>query len=335
MEYKSDKDIINDLKNGKTHPVYFLAGEESFYIDKVVDYMQNNILSETEKEFDLSVLYGDDLTMEAVVDTAKQFPMFSKRQVVIVKEAQLIKRVDSLVHYVDKPLDSTILVLVYRKLMDKRTKLFKTIKSKGAYFESNRLRDYQIANWIEGYVREKGCTIDTRSAVMMADFLGTDLSKIVNEVDKLLITLPAGGKSITASHIERNIGLSKDFNNFELQDALTEKNVLKANRIIDYFSKNPNKNPLTLTLSVLYGFFSNLMVIHYMQDRSQQNVASALKVHPFVAKKQLMALRSYSAIQVFGIIALIREYDARSKGFGNSSVTHGELLKELVFKMMH
>lgn len=335
MQYKSDIEIIKDLKAGTTHPVYFLMGDEAFFIDKVADYIQDNVLDETEREFDQQVLYGNDVTMEQVVDAAKQYPMMSKRQVIILREAQLIKKLDSLAFYAEKPLASTILVIVYRKSLDKRLKLYKSLKKTAAIFESVKLRDYQIKDWIMTYVKSRGKIIDQRSAELLAEFLGNDLSKIANEVSKLMITLPANTKSISGEHIEQNIGISKDFNNFELQDAILTRNVLKANRIIDYFSKNPNKNPMVLTLASLFGFFSNLMVIHYLPSKSEADVASALHVHPFVAKKLVGATRTYSAGKVFQIIALLREYDARSKGVGNSSVPHGELLKELVFKIVH
>ncbi len=335
MQYKSDTEIIKDIKAGKTYPVYFLMGDEAYFIDNVADYIQDNLLDESERTFDQQVLYGDDVAMEQVIDAAMQFPMMSKRQVIIFREAQLVKKLDALAKYVENPLVSTVLVVVYRKALDKRTALYKSIKKNAAVLESAKLKDYQVKDWISSYVKSRGNIIDSRSAELMAEFLGNDLSKIVNEVNKLLITLPAGSKAISAEHIERNIGISKDFNNFELQDALMTRNVLKANRIIEYFAKNPNKNPLVLTLSTLFGFFSNLMVIFYLPNKSESNIASVLHVHPFVAKKLLGATRIYSAGKVFMIIALLRQSDARSKGVDNNSVPHGELLKELVFKIMH
>lgn len=335
MQYKTETEILKDLKAGTTHPVYFLMGDEAFFIDKVADYIQDNMLNEAEREFDQQVLYGSDVTMEQVVDAAKQYPMMSQRQVIILREAQEIKKLDSLAFYVEKPLQSTILVVVYRKSLDKRSKLYKNLKKSAAIFESSKLKDYQVKDWISSYVRSQGKTIDPRSAELLAEFLGNDLSKIANEVGKLFITLPKGAKAITGEHIERNIGISKDFNNFELQDAILTKNVLKANRIIDYFAKNPKKNPMVLTLASLFGFFSNMMVIHYLPNKGESNVASALHVHPFVAKKLVGATRNYGAGKVFQIVALLREYDARAKGVGNSSVSHGELLKELVFKIIH
>ena len=335
MQYKSDFEIIKDIKSGNIYPIYFLMGEESYYIDKVADYIQDNILTEEEREFDQQILYGADVSMEQVVDAAKQYPMYAKRQVVILREAQLIRNLESLEFYSTKPLNSTILVVVYRKPLDKRSKLYKNLKAEAAILESEKIKDWLLKDWIVSYVRERGYSIDVRSAELLSEFLGNDLSKITNEVGKLILTIPSGSKSITADHIERNIGISKEFNNFELQDAILERNVLKANRIIDFFAKNPSKNPIVLTLSSLFGFFSNLMVIFYMQDKSESNVASDLKVHPFVAKKLIAGTRNYSAVKVINIISLLREYDARSKGIANKSVSHGELLKELIFKIIH
>lgn len=335
MQYNSDIEILKDLKIGKTYPIYLLMGDEAYFIDKVADYIQANMLNETEREFDQQVLYGSDVTMEQVVDAAKQYPMMSQRQLIILREAQQIKNLDALSFYSGKPLQSTVLVLVFRKSLDKRSKLYKNLKSNGAVFESVKMKDYLVKDWIVRYINESGYTIDVRSAELMAEFLGNDLSKIANEVSKLLLTLKPGTTKITGEHIEHNIGISKDFNNFELQDALLTRDVLKANRIIDYFAKNPSKNPMVLTLSVLFGFFSNLMVIHYMANKSEANVAGELRVHPFVAKKLVGGTRIYSAGKVFQIIALIREYDARSKGVDNSSVPHGELLKELVYRIVH
>ncbi len=335
MQYKSDSDIIKDIKSGNVHPIYFLMGEESYFIDKVVDYIQDNLLNETEREFDQQVLYGADVTMEQVVDAAKQFPMMSQRQVVILREAQLIRNIDCLEHYAAKPLASTVLVIVYRKSFDKRTKIYKNLLASGAVFVSEKLKDWNVKDWIVSCVRERGFAIDARSAELLAEYLGNDLSKIANEVGKLILTIPAGGKSITSEQIERNIGISKEFNNFELQDAIVMRNVLKANRIIDFFAKNPSKNPIVLTLSSLFGFFSNLMSYYYLPDKSKAAVASALQMHPFAADKIISASKNYSAGKVFNIIALLREYDARSKGVDNSSTSHGELLKELVFKIIH
>lgn len=335
MLYKSDIEVLKDLKAGITHPVYFLMGDEAYFIDKIADYIQSNILNETEREFDQQVLYGDDVTMESVVDAAKQFPMLSSRQVIILREAQLIRNIDVLAQYAEKPLSSTILVVVYRKSLDKRTKLYKTLKSNGGVLDSVKLKDYMVRDWISRYVKEAGYSIDNRSAELLSEFLGNDLSKIANEVSKLVLTLAPGTISITGEHIERNIGISKDFNNFELQDALVARDVLKANRIIDYFAKNPGKNPMVLTISALFSFYSNLMIIHYLPVKTEASITSSLHVIPFVARKLIAASRIYTAGKVFRIIALLRDYDARSKGVDNSTVSHGELLKELVFKIVH
>ncbi len=335
MQYKTDTELINDLKKGHVLPVYFLMGEEAYFLDKVADYMQSNLLGEAESAFDQQVFYGNDVTMNQVVDAARQFPMMAERRVVILREAQLIRQLDSLVSYVENPLPSTVLVLVYRKDLDKRLKLYKALKKTAAIFVSEKLKDYRVKDWILTYVREQGGRIDLRSAEVMAESLGNDLSKVAGEVGKLMLTLPRGQDLITAEHIERHIGISKDFNVFELQDALLSRNVLKANRIVNYFSKNSNRNPIAKTLPVLFNAFSRLMIIFYLPQKSESNVASALHVHPFVAKKLLEATRRYPAGKVFKIIALLREYDARAKGVGSDATPQGELLKELVFKILN
>ena len=335
MEYKSDNAIITDIKNEKTYPIYFLMGDEAFFIDRVVDYIQNNLLNETEREFDLQVLYGNDVTIEQVVDAAKQFPMMSQRQLIIVREGQMISSLENLTYYVEKPLASTILVIVYRKKLDKRTVLYKSLKKTCAVFESMKLQDKQVGAWIMEHISERGFAIDSRSAELLAEYLGSDLSKISNEVDKLIVGMPAGTKKITGQLIERNIGISKDYNSFELKDALMSRDALKANRIIDHFAKNPSKNPLTLTLAALFATFADLMVLHYLPDKSPNGIAQSLGISSGAAYYRSKELGRYSAGKVFRVIALLRDYDARSKGVGNSSVPQSELLRELVFKIIH
>ncbi len=227
------EEIISDLKKRIFKPVYFLAGEEPYYIDLITDYIEEHVLEEAEKSFNQAVYYGEDTTVTSIIETARRFPMMSTHQVIIVKEAQSLKKIEDLIIYVEKPLLSTILVINYKyKILDKRTKLFKTLDSQGLYFESARLRDYQVPAWIEKYLMTKGIKTDPSASAMLTEFLGTDLHKIVNELDKLIITLPAGKPVITAPLIEKNIGISKDYNNFELQKAVGEKNILKANMIV-------------------------------------------------------------------------------------------------------
>jgi DNA polymerase-3 subunit delta len=330
------EEILSDLKNRIFKPVYFLAGEEPYYIDLLTDYIQEKVLPESEKAFNQIIVYGDDTNISSIIDTARRFPMMSSHQVLIVKEAQSLKKLDDLIIYLEKPLLSTILVFSYKyKTIDKRTKLFKTLESHGVYFESARIRDYLIPAWIERYLMLKGIKTDPSASAMLTEFLGTDLHKIVNELDKLIITLPPGKPFITTSLIEKNIGISKDYNNFELQKAIGEKNILKANMIVHYFANNPKDNPLTLSIASLFGFFSKLLTYHYLTDKSKNNVAAVLKVNPFFVKDYENSALKYNVSKTVQIISLLRTYDMKSKGFGDPGTEPGDLLKELVFRILH
>ena len=330
------EEIISDLKNRIFKPVYFLAGEEPYYIDLITEYIQEKVLPESEKAFNQIILYGDDTNIAAIIDTARRFPMMSSHQVLIIKEAQSLKKLDDLIIYLEKPLLSTILVFSYKyKTIDKRTKLFKTLESHGVYFESARIRDYLIPAWIERYLMLKGIKTDPSASAMLTEYLGTDLHKIVNELDKLIITLPAGKPFITTALIEKNIGVSKDYNNFELQKAIGEKNILKANMIVHYFANNPKDNPITLTIASLFGFFSKLLTFHYLTDKSKNNVAAVLKVNPFFVKEYENSATKYNVNKTVQIISLLRTYDMKSKGYGDPGTDQGDLLKELVFRILH
>ena len=328
--------IISDLKNRIFKPVYFLAGEESYYIDLITEYIQEKVLPESEKAFNQIILYGDDTNIASIIDTARRFPMMSSHQVLIIKEAQSLKKLDDLIIYLEKPLLSTILVFNYKyKTLDKRTKLFKTLESHGIYFESGRIRDYLIPAWIERYLMLKGIKADPSASAMLTEYLGTDLHKIVNELDKLIITLPDGKPFITTALIEKNIGISKDYNNFELQKAIGEKNILKANMIVHYFANNPKDNPITLSIASLFGFFSKLLTFHYLTDKSKNNVAAVLKVNPFFVKEYENSATKYNVSKTMEIISLLRIYDLKSKGFGDPGTDPGDLLKELIFRILH
>jgi DNA polymerase-3 subunit delta len=330
------EEIISDLKNRIFKPVYFLAGEEPYYIDLITEYIEERVLPEDEKAFNQMILYGDDTNIPSIIDTARRFPMMSSHQVIIIKEAQSLKKLEDLVIYLEKPLLSTILVISYKyKTLDKRTKLFKTLESHGAYFESAKIRDYLIPGWIERYLMTKGIRIDPNASAMLTEYLGTDLHKIVNELDKLIITLPEGKPVITNGLIEKNIGISKDYNNFELQKAIGEKNVLKANMIVHYFANNPKENPITLTIASLFGYFSKLLTYHYVTDKSKNSVASVLKVNPFFVKDFETSSVKYNVTRTLQIISLLRTYDMRSKGYGDPGTDQGDLLKELVYKILH
>jgi len=330
------EEIISDLKNRIFKPVYFLAGEEPYYIDLITEYIQEKVLPEDEKAFNQIIFYGDDTNIAAIIDTARRFPMMSSHQVLIIKEAQSLKNLDDLIVYLEKPLLSTILVFSYKyKTIDKRTKLYKTLESHGVYFESARIRDYLIPAWIERYLMVKGIKTDPSASAMLTEYLGTDLHKIVNELDKLIITLPPGKPAITTALIEKNIGISKDYNNFELQKAIGEKNILKANMIVHYFADNPKDIPITLSIASLFGFFSKLLTFHYLTDKSKNNVAAVLKVNPFFVKEYENSASKYNVSKTVQIISLLRTYDMKSKGFGDPGNEPGDLLKELVFRILH
>jgi DNA polymerase-3 subunit delta len=262
--------------------------------------------------------------------------MMASHHVVIIKEAQALKKIDDLMIYLDKPLLSTILVINYKyKVIDKRTKLYKALDTQGVYFESMRLRDYQVPPWIERYLMTKGIKIDPDASAMLTEYLGTDLHKIVNELDKLLITLPAGKPVITSTLIEKNIGISKDYNNFELQKAVGEKNVYKANLIVRYFADNPKDNPINLTIASLFSLFTRILTYQYLTDKSKNNVAAVLKINPFFVKDYEISAIKYNASKTIQIISMLRTYDMKTKGFGDVSTEHGELLKELVYRILH
>ena len=328
--------ILSDLKQKKYKPVYFLMGEEPYYIDMISDYILDNVLEESEKEFNQMVLYGNDVDVKTVINTAKRFPMMSPYQVVVVKEAQNIKNLDELSFYLQKPQPSTILVFCYKYgKPDGRKKFVTEIDKTGVLFESKKMYDNQVPTFIVNYLKEKGVSIDPKATQILADYLGTNLGNIVNELDKLVIGKPAGMNAITPELVEKNVGISKDFNNFELLNALTTKNIFKANQIVFYFEQNPKNNPLVLTLTVLYNFFSNLMVYYYLPDKSQGAVARDLGVNPYFVKDYQAAARNFNGWKTMEIISLLRTYDAKSKGVENASAPDGELLKELVYKMLH
>jgi DNA polymerase III subunit delta len=330
------EEIMSDLKNRIFKPVYFLAGEEPYYIDLITDYIEEKVLPEDEKSFNQMILYADDTNIASIIDVARRFPMMASHQVVIIREAQTLKKIDDLAFYLERPLMSTILVICYKyKTLDKRIKLFKMLESHGVYFESLRLRDYQIPGWIDRYLMKKGIKTDPSASAMLTEFLGTDLHKIANELDKLIITLPSGKPVITTAIIEQNIGISKDYNNFELQKALGDKNILKANMIVKYFADNPKDNPITLTIASLFGFFSKLLNYHYLPDKSKNNAASALKVNPFFVKDYESAAAKYDVSKTVKIISLLRTYDMKSKGYCDPGTEPGDLLRELVYRILH
>lgn len=331
------EEIVRNLKNRVYSPVYFLMGEEDYYIDRISDYIMDTVLSEVEKEFNLTVLYGADTDMAGVINAAKRYPMMSEHQVIVVKEAQGLKGMEDLVYYLQKPLLFTILVFCYKHgTLDRRKKITAEIEKAGVLFESKKLKDTQLPGFISSFLKRKKVEIEPKASEMIAEFVGTDLNRLAGELEKLIITLPPGATRITPEQIERNIGISKDYNNFELRSALIEKDVLKANRIVKYFNDNPKNNPLQLTLAVLFNFFSNLMLAYYAPEKTEQGIAAQLGLRsPWQSREYMAAMRRYKGIKVMQIIEAIRTCDAKSKGIDNSSMSDGDLLKELVYVILH
>ncbi|MDB5154554.1 MAG: polymerase subunit delta [Mucilaginibacter sp.] len=336
-------DILKDLKNRKYKPLYLLHGEEPYFIDQVSYYAEHQLLPEAEKGFNQTVLYGKDTDIMTVLNAAKRYPMMAEYQVVLVKEAQDMKwgrddddkkSINPLLNYLENPLPSTILVFCYKYgKFDKRKKTYKAIEKNGVIFESTPLYDSKIPGWIETFVAGKGYQVNPQASAMLAEYLGNDLSKIANEMEKLMLNVPAG-QVITMQHVQDNIGISKEYNVFELQSALSRKDPFKVNQIINYFEANPKANPIVLVLGNLNNFFSKVLLYHYAKDRSPQNLARELGVSPYFIKDYELAARSYNYSKSMQIISLLREYDLKSKGV-DSNAGSGELMKELMFKILH
>lgn len=329
------KQIVGDIKRGEIKPIYFLMGEEPYYIDAISDYIEKNVLAEEEKGFNQMILYGRDVAVDDIVSNAKRYPMMAERQVVIVKEAQDLSRtIEKLAGYAENPQPSTVLVVNYKyKKIDKRKALYKTLKKSGVVFESKKLYENQVAEWIRRVLSGQNYTISPKASQMLVEFLGTDLSKINNELEKLKIILPEGTQ-ITPDHIEVNIGISKDYNNFELRKAIGERNSLKAFKIVNYFANNPKDNPMVVTVSLLFNFFSQLLHFHGLHDKNPRNVASALKINPYFVNEYVSAARNYPMKKVSRIVSTLREFDVKSKGVNSNAVPQGDLLKELIVKIL-
>ena len=331
------EEIVVDLKNRIYKPIYYLMGEESYYIDKISEYISQTVLTEEEREFNQTVVYGADTDIATIINAAKRYPMMSEYQVVIVKEAQHVKNMEELSFYLQKPLQSTILVMCHKHgVLDRRKKLAAEIEKVGVLFDSKKLKEAQLPGFITSYLKRKSVDIESKAAEMMAEFIGPDLSRLASELEKLIITLPQGVRRVTPEQIERNIGISKDYNTFELRNALVARDVLKANKIIKYFEENPKNNPIQMTLSMLFGFFSNLMLAYYAPEKTEQGIATQLGLKSsWQAREYMTAMRQYSGVKVMQIIGEIRYCDARSKGVDNSSLSDGDLLRELIYKILH
>lgn len=334
MPSEKAKQIVNDIKKGDIKSVYFLMGEEAYYIDAISNFIESTILSEEEKGFNQMVLYGRDVSIDDIVSHAKRYPMMAERQVIIVKEAQDLSRtIEGLVAYVENPQPTTVLVFCYKyKTLDKRKKLSKTMAKNAVLFESKKLYENQVPDWIRRVLSSRGHTITPKAAQMLVEFLGNDLAKINNELQKLQLIMQPG-EQITPQLIEENIGISKDFNNFELQKAIGEKNVKRAFAIMQYFHQNPKKNPLVMTVALLYGFFAKLLKYHSLSNKG--DAAKVLKVSPYFVKDYQVAARNYPMKKVSAIISSIRDIDMKSKGVGASNLSQADLLKELLIKIFN
>ncbi|HEY4617250.1 MAG TPA: DNA polymerase III subunit delta, partial [Flavobacterium sp.] len=314
--------ILNNIKGGNIKPIYFLMGEEAYYIDIISDYIEKNVLSEEEKGFNQTVLYGRDVSVEDIVSTAKRYPMMAERQVVIVKEAQDLSRtIDKLESYAENPMLTTVLVICYKyKTLDKRKKTTKLLAKSGLVYESKKLYENQVGDWIKRILAGKKYTIEPKANAMLVEFLGNNLGKINNELEKLQIVLPKGSV-ITAKDIEENIGFSKDFNVFELRKAIGERNQLKAYTIAENFANNPKENPMVVTTSLVFGFFIQLLKYHGLKDRNPKNVAAVIGVNPFFMKEYDVALKNYPMKKVSQIVASLRDIDVKSKGVGANAMS--------------
>ena len=331
--------IMTDLKAGNYAPVYYLMGEESYYIDKICDFIAEHALQPEERDFNQTVLFGSDVTAAQVADAARRYPMMAERQVVIVKEAQNLKHTDQLEKYFKKPMPQTVLVMCHKNgVIDGRKREYvKTIREAGVLFESKKLRDRDLPHFIESYLKQREVSIDPKSTQLIADAIGADLSRLTGELDKVIISLPKESRRVTPQVVEDQIGVSKEFNSYELQNAIVNRNVFKANQIVKYFDDNPKAGNIYQFLPMLFSYFQNLMIAYYApQKQSQEGVAEWLELrNPWAAKDYMTGLRNYSGMKVMQIISKIREIDAKSKGLDNPNTPPGELMKELIFYILH
>lgn len=331
--------IVREVRAGNVKPVYYLMGDESYYIDRLAGFLVDATLKPEERDFNMITFFGNDVNINTVVNAAKGFPMGAGKLVVVVKEAQNLAAGDkeSLVAYLKHPQPTTLLIFCHKNgTLDKRSKMAAAIQKAGVLFESRKLRDYQLPAFIESYLKKKKVGIERKATEILAQFVGADLSRLTGEMDKLILSLPKGQAMITSDTIEKNIGVSKEFNTFELRNAIIVKDVFKANQIVKYFDETPKMNPLVKVLPLLFNFFQNLMLAYYAPSRTEQGICEALGLRsPWQAKDYLTAMRNYSGVKVMQIISAFRQADARSKGVNNASMSDGDILKELIFFILH
>ncbi|NLX67605.1 MAG: DNA polymerase III subunit delta [Bacteroidales bacterium] len=329
--------LRNEIVQRRFKPIYLFMGDESYFIDELTDLLSETVLTETEKDFNMLTFYGVDADVNLIISSARRFPMMSEYQLIIVKEAQNLEQFELLDLYAKNPMPSTILVINYKHgTVDKRKAIVKNIVKVGVLFESKKLYENQIPPFIQSWLKEKGIAIDEKSAQMLTDFVGNDISKLIPQLQKLEISLPEGERRITSLLIEKNVGISKDYNNFELQKAIISKNVLMANRIVDHFEKNPKENPMIATIAVLFNYFSNLLECFWLPRKDEQSIMKALNMKSaYFVGDYMKGLRNYKAQKVMEIISDFRKFDARLKGVDNVSVSQGDLLRELIYRIMH
>ena len=329
------KQIVDNIRKGNIAPVYFLMGDEAYFIDKIAKYIGENVLTEEERGFNQLIMYGKEVSVEDIIGNAKRYPMMADKQVVIVREAQQLARtIEKLSSYIEQPQLSTVLVICYKfSRLDKRKKLYKLLQqSNSVLFDSKKLYENQAADWIRKLLRSKGYAISHKAAALLVEFLGTDLSRINNELEKLQLVLPKESE-ITPETIEKHIGISKDYNNFELRKALGEKDFLKATKIMSYFARNPKENPFVVTITMLHNFFSQLLQYHGLHDHSPKQVASSLRINPYFVSEIQTAARNYPMKKASRIVSYLREMDMKGKGVGAQNLSQEDLLKELLVKI--
>jgi DNA polymerase-3 subunit delta len=329
------KQLIKEIVNKNFQPIYFLHGEEGFFMDEITKALIDNVLDEGERDFNQSIFYGKDTDISTIVNEAKGYPIMSERRLVVLKEGQDIKNYDALESYCENPLKSTVLVINYKyKTFDSRKKVMKLAAKAGIVFKSEKVKEYKLADWISGHVKDIGFGITSKASILLAEFLGNDLSRITNELSKLSILLEKG-TTINEIHIEENIGISKDYNVFELKNAIAVRDVPKAYKIVYYFEHNPKATDIVVVVSTIFTFFSQLMRIHFLSNKSRESVAAALKVHPFAAGELMSSAKVYNPKKIAANLAILYEYDLKSKGVGNSSFSKGDLMREMIYRLMH
>lgn len=335
---KTFQDIMKDLKARRFSPIYILMGEEAYYIDQITNYIAENVLTPAEQDFNLNICFGADVSAVQVTDMAKRFPMMAEYQVVIVKEAQNIHSLDALEKYLKNPAKTTILVWCHKNgKIDARKKVISLAEAHGVVFESKKLKEYQLAGFMQNYLAAKKITIEPKATQMMADHIGADLSRLTSELDKVALSLSENDKRITPDIVEKEVGVSKNFNTFELRDTIVNRNVFKSNQIVNYFISNPKAGSLYSFLPLLFSYFQNLMIVFYSpNNKSESDIAQILGLkNNWGAKEYIIGMRNYSARKTMDIIAKIREVDAKSKGLNNVSTGAGDLMKEVIFFILH